>query len=717
MSARANPPGDVDRLFDLLPVIYRLRDRDNGGALRTLLAVMADQLAVLEEDIDQLYDDLFIETAADWVVPYIGDLIGYRLPHDLGIADDAQVNQDTIRINRPRAEVANTIRYRRRKGTASMLEQLARDVTGWEAARVVEFFALLATTQYLNHLRPENRSWADLRRTEALARIDTPFEEVAHTLDVRRISSRRGRFNIPNIGIFLWRLHAYPVIGGTARRLAAGRYSFHPLGLDAPLFNVPRTEQSMTQLAAPVNVPEPLRRRPLYAELESRRQAQIDGATPTFPPTWFADRPALRVFVDTTEIVPERILICDLSDWRTPPDTIAYRPGGKARDDALPDPTLPIEVAVDPVLGRLAFPSGNLPANGTTVRVNYAYGFPDDLGGGPYARTDIPEPTFEVTTAAELIAALAALPNGGDRVIQIASSTTLTGNLTIPLDPGQRVTIQAADGQRPVIDGSITITAAEDSRVTLDGLLISGQVVVTGSQSLSLILRDTTLYPATHPSLQWPAAGVGRLLVLDRAIAGRVRTGDGVRLDVRDSVIDAQADDAYALAASDDGAQEADRLVIVRSTVVGAIHVRELDLAEESIFTGPLTSDRRQQGCVRFCYLPRESRTPRQYRCQPERAVRDAVDAAKRENRSLSNAEQAAIAARIMPGFTARDYGQPAYLQLSLDTPAEIRNGAEDGGEMGVYHDLFQSLRELNLQSRLDEYLRAGLEAGVFYAT
>ncbi len=35
-----------------------------------------------------------------------------------------------------------------------MIETLARDVTGWPA-RVVEYFELLATTQYLNHLRPE----------------------------------------------------------------------------------------------------------------------------------------------------------------------------------------------------------------------------------------------------------------------------------------------------------------------------------------------------------------------------------------------------------------------------------------------------------------------------------------------------------------------------------------------------------------------------------
>jgi hypothetical protein len=36
---------------------------------------------------------------------------------------------------------------------------------------------------------------------------------------------------------------------------------------------------------------------------------------------------------------------------------------------------------------------------------------------------------------------------------------------------------------------------------------------------------------------------------------------------------------------------------------------------------------------------------------------------------------------------------------------------------MGAFHDLYQPQRERNLRVRLDEYLRFGLEAGVFYET
>ena len=158
--------------------------------------------------------------------------IGYRTLY--GRADE---------IGSPRAEVAHTIAYRRRKGTASMLEQLARDVTGWDA-RAVEYFQLLATTQYMNHLRPANAAWfGDPRQPTAGRRSARAFDAAAHTADVRRIARGRGRYNIPNVGIFLLadpRLSAARGLArgqARARRPADRRYLFSPLGADAPLFN------------------------------------------------------------------------------------------------------------------------------------------------------------------------------------------------------------------------------------------------------------------------------------------------------------------------------------------------------------------------------------------------------------------------------------------------------------------------------------------------
>ncbi len=52
----------LDRLYDLLPVIYRQRDTELGSPLRSLLQVIAEQVNVVEDDIAQLYENWFIET-------------------------------------------------------------------------------------------------------------------------------------------------------------------------------------------------------------------------------------------------------------------------------------------------------------------------------------------------------------------------------------------------------------------------------------------------------------------------------------------------------------------------------------------------------------------------------------------------------------------------------------------------------------------------------
>ena len=248
-------PFDSQTLYELLPAVYRIRDAAQGGILREVIQVIAEQVAALEENLDQLYDDQFIETCAQWVIPYIGDLIGFR--------DIARV---TTGVGTSRAEVANTIAYRRRKGTASMLEQLARDVTGWDAA-VVEFYKRLAVTQYLNHLRKDHHGCADMRTWTRAASVNSPFDTLAHTVEVRAVGSGRGRYNIPNIGIFLWRVQSRQLQEATLAPVDARRFRFNPLGVDFALYNLPVSETAITHMATPENVPMPLSRRYLALHL------------------------------------------------------------------------------------------------------------------------------------------------------------------------------------------------------------------------------------------------------------------------------------------------------------------------------------------------------------------------------------------------------------------------------------------------------------------
>jgi hypothetical protein len=688
---------DADKLYELLPSIHRIRDAERGEPLRALLAVIAQQAGVLEEDIEQLYDDQFIETCSPWVLPYIGDLIGHRALHPIG------PEQITAR-----AEVANTIGYRRRKGTACVLEQLSRDVTGWNA-RAVEFFQLLATTQFMNHVRPTNAS-PNLRKWEPLERLGTAFETTPRTVDVRHIKQSEGKYNIPNIGIFLWRLTAFRLRESPAVSVDQHRFLFSPLGANLPLFTRPQTEKSITHLAQPINVPAPISRRVLDHALE-----QYYG-------------PDLSVFIEGVPLSDVRV--CNLSDVDATGNTWAHTP-----------PVTP--VAIDPALGRLVFRDPQV----TAPRVTFHYGFSAAMGGGEYERSNTFDgalgPIDIVTSPGPLQPALDARIAGG--VVEISDSGRFEETPAIALDPGVRLELRAADEHRPtiVLGGAFEISGGADAEVTLNGLLISGGPIrIPAAAALrKLRLVHCTLVPGLtlagdggpvfpgKPSLLIEQTETPIEIEIDHSVVGAIRAPASATVLIRHSIVDANADTAVAYADLDD-VTPGGTISITNSTVIGTLNTELLKLASNSIFLSrteddstPVRSERRQAGCVRFSWLPLEARVPRRYRCQPELEIGEQIERALRKSGSgaLTTAErdaiQHAVVARLVPAFTSLRYADPGYGQLRISCPSQIHAGADDEAEMGAFHDLFRPQRESNIRARLAEYLRFGLEAGLFFET
>ena len=72
---------------------------------------------------------------------------------------------------------------------------------------------------------------------------------------------------------------------------------------------------------------------------------------------------------------------------------------------------------------------------------------------------------------------------------------------------------------------------------------------------------------------------------------------------------------------------------------------------------------------------------------------------------------------RVEPEFNSTRYGTATYCQLAAACAPEIKRGAEDESEMGVFHDLYQPQRYANLKARLDEYTPAGMDAGIIFAS
>lgn len=750
-----------DRLYELLPAIHRIRDTEKGGPLKELLRVITEQVNLVEEDIAQLYDNWFIETCEDWVVPYIADLVGYRQVHEAGEPGDVRSEQGQARnkILIPRREVANTIGYRRRKGTLALLELLAKDVADWPT-RAVEFYPILARTQAINHLHPNRGRSVDVRKGGALDLIDGPFDEMAHTVDVRRINSfnTQGRYNIPSIGLFAWRLKAYSVTKTPAFCIDTKPhcFTFSVLGNDAPLFLKPRKESDPTHIADELILPVPIRRR----SLEDSRD-RLYGEEKSFF-IWKGRREKGSQTV-TLSPLKQKIVAADLTDW-------AYFPRKGT-------------VAVDPVLGRIAFSKDIEPKDG--VWVSYHYGFSADIGGGEYDRTSSQPAEFnfyrveqdKVDQEGAFDTLGKALQKWRDdcpphAVIEIDDSRVYAEPLFIEFVEGQKsLQLRAANGKRPVIrlqnwlinqPDAMVVTGPSGSRFTLDGLMVTGRGMQLNGDLQKVTIRHSILVPGwdlddackpkhpTEPSLEIFSPNV--CLVIEHSIVGAIQVspsvpsqndeslgednatqaeisqarcqgiGQDVRLDpirlcIGDSILDAITRESEAIGAPGCVVAHA-VLTMRRCTVFGQIHVRMIEHGENCIFNDRVFVARRQYGCLRFCYVPPGSRTPPRYHCQPD-LVEAPVRAVLASGLSQEQIEQALSPERmrVRPQFNSRRYGSPTYCQLANRCAEEIKRGADDASEMGVFHDLYQPQRTANLRARLEEHTPAGADVEIIFSS
>ena len=176
---------------------------------------------------------------------------------------------------------------------------------------------------------------------------------------------------------------------------------------------------------------------------------------------------------------------------------------------------------------------------------------------------------------------------------------------------GDRLVIQATNGQRPCIVGNLTITGGSDqAQLVLNGMLIGGDLLLQGRLTALEITHCTLVRRQGQSESHLEVAGPNERLdlVLDHAVTGALRVpGTIAHLVVRDSILDA----AWAVAGSDDGKQPGPASTFERATVLGNVHVIELTLASESIFDRGLRVDRHQSGCVRYSFVPDGMRVPR----------------------------------------------------------------------------------------------------------
>ncbi|MCP4711200.1 MAG: hypothetical protein GY869_21480, partial [Planctomycetes bacterium] len=352
-------------------------------------------------------------------------------------------------------------------------------------------------------------------------------------------------------------------------------------------------------------------------------------------------------------------------------------------------------------------------------------------------------------------------------VIEITDSRAYTITHEVILPENQSLQLRAANRTRPIIRrpdietfaDALYVVVAPGSHFTLDGLLIVGRgvhiqgrddstqetetqpwgksatsgdsPVYTWDRLARITIRHSTLVPGWSLDLDCTPQRVneyslnlfnvpGVQVHVAQSILGTIMVDqDEVNIDptsihISDSILDATSTELEALSGPHCALAHA-VLTIIRTTVFGSIYTHAIDLGENSIFDGHIEVGRRQRGCIRFSYVTPNSRTPRRYNCQPD-LVEQAVDA-QLERQKITEDEVAPVKererGRVHPRFNSTHYGVSTYAKLAQACAEEIKRGADDQSEMGVFHDLYHPQRVANLQARLNEYTPAGMDVGI----
>jgi hypothetical protein len=689
---------EPDFLYNLLPAVYRQKDIALGQPLRALCATLQGQYDLLEADIGALYDDWFVETCEPWILAYLGELVAAGR-----LGRRAHPGIDT------RSLVANTLAYRRRKGTPATLERAVEEATGWPS-RIVEARRLIAMTPSVARASAVVGANVDVRDARALAHLGGAFDGSPRTATVRP----SGLYNLDRLGVFQWRLQSYPLEQVDAGAVAGRpeRRTFHPLGLDMPLFNRRFRRVDHEAAITESRLPTPLARHMFAADLATH-------------PDGFADEAPFRIrLADPADparartLKPADVVVADLSEWRRP-----------AQADA--------RAAVDPERGRLLLLDPK--DEGARVTTDHSYGFAGDIGGGPYARAPSPldsdrlrrgawlgeiwegAPDPPETDLQDLIDAWRRQPPdaeptpsdgpvSSDAVLTLPDSRTYAParaaggepaawRIDLKGRPGRNLAIVARSGERPCLAGALEVVAGDEGgTLILDGLMIGGPVRVSGN--LMLIVRHCTiLTPQGEPSICAHPGGLRPSdlhVLIDSSLVGPVRLPpEGTQLDIRDSIVDGGGAEAIGGAG---GAGPGPQALITAATINGAARVRTVE-ASDSLFLCALVVEDTHRGYVRHSYLGAPSETPQRFKCLPPHDAPSGHGAPAR------------------PRFVSRRPGQPGYFYFSPGAPREILTGASDGLAMGAFHRLGEALRLDNFADALGEYAPYGVTVLTDYAS
>jgi hypothetical protein len=744
----------AEKIWALIPETYRNEDgiAANPGTLRALIEVLAAEAAVARRSIDRLWADSRIDEADDWAVPYIGALVGAR--------PVSGANRTGQRTN-----VGRTILYRRRLGTVRLAELLADDIADWDAVASEAFRRLLRHWHMLDGgqqpgaiTRTPQWGYADLRATRIDSVVDHAHDDVSHYPDFRQHRGVLGRYNIAKLSLHLYRQYAFPLRNVTPVRIAAELYTLDPSGRDVPLFQP--GARAAGDCRAPteweMRAPTPCRRlnfggfapkvtdlpaalagalAPIVGRRFATEGALIEAANAALsadpnPPNALSDAQSAALIASAMERAsprfnllpggdaatlalslavgadaaavpfgPERLYGANLSAWG-----VDFAPPGWVR------------ALVDPSRGRVSLLTPLAPDQDLFAQSHH-YGIFWPVGAGSHARSSrLAGSGF--TPIAVAAPNFAAPMNGEHRFVDsrtFAPALAATGIITADGD----LTLSAADQERPYVilrapEGNTVVIRGmvAGSRLVVDGLWIGVfPAVGTGGTRLRIegewrevVFRNVSLDPGgiraaapATPAVPIPAvtlefAGAIDLITIEHSIIGRIVEAVSPldpcatdRVVIADSVITAT------------GATPTIRLrnaslTIDRSTVLGNVVCGRID-ASTVLVAGRVLAEDQQAGCFRFSAALSGGRVPHPYESQ-------------------------FFAGSVPAGtFVSTTFGDPGFVQLGPTAPAEIREGGENGVEMGAFAQALDPIKRVDLAAKLAEFMPINCIAQLVFET
>jgi len=731
----------AERLWDWVPAIYRELDAlDGRDSLLSLLRAIGSQFAVAKRSHDRLWDDMFVELADDWAVPYIAELVATRLV-------------SALNPRARRADVAKTIYYRRRKGTLAVLEQLVADMSGWDGKVVEEFRRLARLRHGLDGVARLGRvtatpegGLADLRSVRG-ARLSGPFEELHYTPEMRRPQGRLGLRGINTLGFHLYRLQSVEFNGVVPRlinALAGPRdgFTMDPSGRDVPLFsaNAPSRDWTSWRTADEWALPRAIDCRLLneaiyrigdeevawilngapIATLVDRQNAASDlrrlfgqrfvgreslrRVLAGLPQAAILTAPGVLAGLLSQSLVAEcgsAALLPDATGQASfGPPALQVGFGGAlpiergrmrgANLDLWPLPIVAgVDLLVDPARSRFLFDVAAQDPN--DLRVRYRVGMAAPIGAGAFSREIDPTPA---TTHWSQRSSVAGVPGAG--IAELDDSTTFES------PPDQlavvQTTLRAAEGQRPyvLLGADWNLTAIGSNReLVIDGLWIGARPagnVVLGGDYARVAMRYVTLDPggvdavgAALPPCELVITGTIDELVIERSILPSIRlSGVNASIDkitLSDCVIDASRAGSVGIIAPR-SALSLSRCTLIGSAIAApCLKVERLDATDSLVAAGAQVADL-QHGCFRFSARGTGSRVPHPYASQ-----------------TLDDLERL---------FVSRRFGEPEYASLSPRAPVSLFTGSEEGSEIGAFCSERWPIKLESLRTKVDEYTPFG---------